>query len=810
MAISFDKIIAQPTYQGFYYVDAFFVIRLVPVAILAVLLSDIVYDYLDKSSPYYMNMTNDLYCKDWAASGIVTIGKFFFGIFIGSMIIMCQKGYGGMFAELLNSRIAIHCGKLSFTMYMTSSIWITLFYSLKSYGNHFDEIETILGTYIDYEVDDELDSKNYVIGIVQIGAKIENNNTKCGEELNQLLNGINNREFWALKLINSFGIIPKSIQWGNYYWFPSREICDDLNEPYKISLSSGLPALMNVTSPIKMKFSMLYYNFTTPYYVDLNLAFEQTIHVGVCLPVSCSMKKINQFSTAYFSRQTFQPQKDLNLKMNFLASKTPSLKWKFVLNIGVIIFLTLLSTVLIFGFLAEIVLRMREKRAQLMKNNCDDHLVQEKSSFEDFLLCFDLRDNFNRALKLDDSKHFISVIAGLRTIVCLWVTLFHVYYYSLFAISNVPQLFSKLENFNLQPVIQSCFYVDVFFVISGFLLVNNFLSNSFYTNLVKNNSFWQNVKFFLKLVLNRYLRLMPMIILAMVFAEIFFELLDVFSPFRMDPNIGINCRETWWYNILLINNFMDLKYICTSWSWYLGCEMQFFIFFQIIIFVYIKHEKLGKSIFAISAISLVLISFWCNFYNGITFQIDVSNSTLEALYVKPWVRVNPYFGGALMGWALYKTNNKGGAKISFPTLTVFWLTAVVIYLITIFMTYFRNTPSIIVAIIMSFGKMIFGIFIGTIIYLCQQGYGGIFNNMMSSKIFLFMNKFCYSIYMIAPLLIYGVFGTRTEATLFSEMGSFTDLLGINVLSIAASFIAVVLWETPFMKISNRFVLPRRK
>ena len=124
--------------------------------------------------------------------------------------------------------------------------------------------------------------------------------------------------------------------------------------------------------------------------------------------------------------------------------------------------------------LAELSRRLRKRRTEYEKNDqkttSSEPQKKKRTVLDEFLYCFDLRSNSGKAMQLESSKSFIPVIAGLRTMVCLWVTLFHVYYYSLYTIKNVPMVFSKLESILLQPIIQSCFYVDVFFVIRYKLL----------------------------------------------------------------------------------------------------------------------------------------------------------------------------------------------------------------------------------------------------------------------------------------------------------------------------------------------------
>lgn len=101
----------------------------------------------------------------------------------------------------------------------------------------------------------------------------------------------------------------------------------------------------------------------------------------------------------------------------------------------------------------------------------------------ELLNCFHLPTNYKRLMELHNNekrqqqhiltgnaskmaqkRSYFALLTGMRTIICLWITVFHVYYYSLYAMSNTPFIIAKLENLILQPIIQSCFYVDVFFI----------------------------------------------------------------------------------------------------------------------------------------------------------------------------------------------------------------------------------------------------------------------------------------------------------------------------------------------------------
>ncbi|XP_046811025.1 uncharacterized protein LOC111688647 isoform X2 [Lucilia cuprina] len=697
-------------------------------------------------------------------------------------------------------------------------------------------------------------------------------------------------------VLDSFGSAPKTFTWGNYFWFGTPDLCADLNDPFTISLSHSQPPIFNATSPFPVQFFVVYLNFTTPYYIDIKLPFENLIHLGLCLPKSCSVSKISFYTDIYFQKELFQMQRNFKLKMKALDAKAAHFSWKYIIQTGSILFITILITTTLLAIFAEILynsknkIKLQQQTSHMnsklnspingiptTNNNIRNHEVpanqydlSESSIWEELLMCFRFSLNYKTVMSLENSNSnskFLTAMTGFRTIICLWITVFHVYYYSLFAISNTPFIFAKLEAFTLQPVLQACFYVDVFFIMSSFLLVNNFLSNVKLLQQIRRQSWCGNLKLFIRSLLQRYIRLTPVMIVTMLLSTMILDFLNMYSPFRLSENSGFYCKTNWWYNLLYIHNLLDMNDICCSWTWYLACEMQYFILFTGLLFVHVKKPIAAKIVFVTLALGFVVIGWMCNFGNGITFEIDVIYSTLNQLYVKPWVRIPPYLGGATMGWLMHTLQQRQQqqqqkrhqhqhqkeqlqqtehqveqqqqqqhvsvmAESHHPQLhhqhlhhrhhyhenqhehkehvrtfgrKAFWLFCIVLYVTTNFMSYWRSTPSWVVATIMSMGKLLFALCIGGVIIMCACGRGGCLNVLLSARPFLFLNKFCFSIYMLAPVVVVAMFGLRNEPTNFTEVGSGADFFTVIVLSIMSAFLMLILIELPTQRIANRLL-----
>lgn len=134
------------------------------------------------------------------------------------------------------------------------------------------------------------------------------------------------------------------------------------------------------------------------------------------------------------------------------------------------------------------------------------------------------KKKFNEILKIEDTtNNFIPVIAGLKTIVCIWIIVLHCSSLAFYIMNNTTIAFAKMESLMYQIIMQAIFYVDVFFIISAFLLVYNFLSNTQRLTIIKSNSFKANFKLFLKFILHRYMRLMPIFFVVMIAAECIYD-----------------------------------------------------------------------------------------------------------------------------------------------------------------------------------------------------------------------------------------------------------------------------------------------
>ncbi len=125
------------------------------------------------------------------------------------------------------------------------------------------------------------------------------------------------------------------------------------------------------------------------------------------------------------------------------------------------------------------------------------------------------------------------------------------------------------DRFLFQFIANGTFSVDVFFVMSGFLLCFVLLKS---LAKAKGVLRWGLVYF------HRWWRLSPLYYFVVFYAAAVGDMMAT-GPLKGIFVMGKPCRQSWWSNLLYINNFTPRQQSlsCITWSWYLALDMQFFL-----------------------------------------------------------------------------------------------------------------------------------------------------------------------------------------------------------------------------------------
>ncbi len=217
-------------------------------------------------------------------------------------------------------------------------------------------------------------------------------------------------------------------------------------------------------------------------------------------------------------------------------------------------------------------------------------------------------------------------VDGLRAISILLVLAIHCVWILAVFDEGAAQFFYQAP-FWLNWVFNGELGVDVFFVISGFLITSILMGEYQSSGGIRFGHFYKR----------RFMRLMPAYLLAMGFGLLLL------------PN-----GEYIWSNLLYINNLMPASTHFMPWTWSLAIEEQFYFLFPLLLLWVLRRRSvrfLGVAM-TIAVVASLLIRYLvikhyqlplpiCWYENACEGFFEV----IDHIYVKPWTRFGSFLPG---------------------------------------------------------------------------------------------------------------------------------------------------------------------
>ncbi|KAL7051333.1 hypothetical protein ACKWTF_004432 [Chironomus riparius] len=499
---------------------------------------------------------------------------------------------------------------------------------------------------------DRLKHTSILYGLVKLAQENELNQ-KCYNEIMQIYDGINRKEIWAMKTLDSSGHFGSGFLHGNNHWLGSEKGCQSLTSPLHVTLSNRFerlmkPDLIHAVAPFEMNYRMIYAKHYSAWQIEIKFHTENLLHIGLCLPKSCSNNEIHNLTQEYLNSRTLDAQNLFEFESDVLLVKDLKLRENFFSKKSVII-LCIISVITLTIVLCA------WYRDEKINDALDPVEAAQCNNFWDKILkSFSIQNNYKSLMDDTIPPNSISVINGIKSISCFLILCFHMFWFSFYVTSNPGVLFHLSEKVSFQWIANAALMVDSFFCISGFLVAYNFIRNDKQMEEIKNNTLMQNVRLFGKLLLHRFIRLSPLYLMVGLLTEIFTSYIVDVSKFWVHERTDLTCQQFWWRNIFYVHNLYSHDELCMNWTWSMACEMQFFIMFTIILFVFAKNKIYGKITFSMFTLLMLVIGVKKTFKYQFLPSFDVLLYTGTELYISPWTRIIPYAVGVACGWYLNK------------------------------------------------------------------------------------------------------------------------------------------------------------
>ncbi|XP_025194462.1 nose resistant to fluoxetine protein 6-like isoform X2 [Melanaphis sacchari] len=615
--------------------------------------------------------------------------------------------------------------------------------------------------------------------------------------------GLRDLKLWATQMYDASSKFPTGILAGRSYDFGNFDECLktvttglDLSPQYCIISIRFLPTT---------KLYPHYYNITHSNLNSTGSVWESTknesglmkiqrneINTALCIPSSCSHSDIQTTLSPKIISEFYKHQIMTTVTVNSIYCTTqqelqpPKL-------LGYRIFWIVLLIIILLTIVGSL---------------CDIYKEEENqyNNYKSFFMAFSFPANIKRLFLASNKTENLSCIDILKTHACVLIIFGQRMLYSSGQPLQNPKKLDEIALHLMYAMIHNgSLVVDFFFVISGFLTFYFLYDELVNTKII-------NVPL---LLLWRWLRLMPVYGLMIAFHT--FVLLHLANG-PLWKKIAIQesdyCQNNWWSNLLFINNYVDAEHPCVIQSWYLACDMQFFIAGIILVYFVWKYQRYGVYLMWITIFFSCLIPacivYTHQFYPTFFSYLSILNYLPEQksyvmLYVPSHTRSTPYFVGIFAAY-VYRYLKLDKPKFRFPyskTLITILIIIYPLFLMTIQVFYVQKYNLWLSVIYTFMYRMVFATIISIFIIICAVN--GLFKGIWL-QIFIPLSKLTYGAYLGGLSIQLLQVASMKSPTYFNDSLLLWLAIGDIVFGFIFAFFLYTLIESPFDILLKKLVI----
>ncbi|KAH0564236.1 hypothetical protein KQX54_010492 [Cotesia glomerata] len=600
----------------------------------------------------------------------------------------------------------------------------------------------------------------------------------CKSELEKFKKAVDQKIPWSLKVLDSSGESKSGFIYGNNFWLGSKSQCLDLENTKSLELDpeflKSISKYHNIDEefpPFHLNYFIAHFYHNSTHQYQCRLRNEVLISLGLCLPASCSTDQLSTILEKMFEAKILAVGNLYSADYRLYSVRGGKndyrwlLDWKIITTCIVLIATILLA---IIGTFYDCIIH--QKRLELIKsskkiaNNSDEKsaIVLQPNFLGQILLCFSVYTNTKQIFDTKESvKDVIPSLFGLRSLEMIYVCMLHTLIYAPDFLDNRVALLRFTEGFVNQIFTNGHISVDTFFCLSGFSISWAFFGKKVNVSRAKSFRHFPWHKFF-DLTLKRIIRMAPVYFVIIGITGMIFGWCNANSLFVIAEDPYHNCNDYWWRNALFINNLFPWNELCMTWSWYVPCDIQFFIIGTFLLLLSEMMEQMFLQ--------------------------------PEILYSSPWMRIGPYLVGIIAGYVLRKLNGK--LDLSTKILCLLWIVGSLCNISVLFGLYQRNFSLMSATMYVAFGRIVWAVGIAWIVIACHTNNAGFINEILSLKVWIPLCKLIYSAYLLNPLVTLSVSMTSESSIHFDNFRCFIYFLGLTAFTIFSAFIATILIETP--------------
>ncbi|XP_075234190.1 nose resistant to fluoxetine protein 6-like isoform X2 [Lycorma delicatula] len=609
------------------------------------------------------------------------------------------------------------------------------------------------------------------------------NSTLCKTDSEMYKNSFKSFDSWAIKMWDSSGKIPSGLMHMHFHDLGNYYECLEVPEigPYHVQY-----CMAEIKSIGKVWNTGFDWENQRSFMAAWLPLIKPYLYLGRCLPASCDENDLIAHFSKVFERSKLSIYID-----KFSCTKTneyepyTTLDWISILLTVLTLFLIVFSTV----------------NHQYLTSQ------KEKGFAMELIECYSLKRNLKEFFTISESNNLLC-LNGLKVISSLYLIFLHnaVTYFSLPTI-NYNKLMKLLTSDIYIFVVNSVMVIDVFFIVGGLLI-----SNSEIRNLKLGKKFDISAYY-----IRRFFRIFPTLVLQMLFfVTLYYRYYGNGPLWKHDIGpIRDNCIKNWWTNLLFINNYVRQEDICIGSNWYLAVDTQLHTIAPIILFSIIKWKFFRKIclplILFLSGVLTSYLSYVNKYRAGNILERDLRTNDSLTLYLSTESRIGVWLMGLYLGYILNKIKENKSVHLSKVTLITGWSITILVLIYNFFSTrYFVLQPddefvNLIHSLQNGFNRIITSFSICWIIFVCELGYGGFINKILSWNRFQTFGKLVFMTYITNFLLMYGFQSSIITSTEFTIRKSVIEFISYSIICYFIAFFLYFLIEAPFLNIGKLII-----
>ncbi|CAG4940148.1 unnamed protein product [Colias eurytheme] len=551
----------------------------------------------------------------------------------------------------------------------------------------------------------------------------------CREQGYRFLDGLLSNKRWALKMFDASAKSPQGLLFGSSYHLGNFDECMDIDEPGEGLTVEGQYCL----ATIKWREGEESKKIRT--------GRGESLRWAVCVPSSCDARSVARFVGDVLSHSVGNTTKVEVTEKDCYTRRPLSVN---KLDISFLVLILFFALILTLSTSYEI---------YAIRNN------KKETNMHNLIISFSLINNIKKILSTKQNNGLgLECIAGIKALAMVFIIAGHACLF----IGSGPVMDAKAWDRLIQDPVNA-FMLNNTLLVDTFLFLSAFLFSRLMLIELDKRRGRLNV---IPILVFRYIRVTPA-----YFVVIFFYMTWL-------PKIGEGplwenriqleqerCMDSWWTNILYINNYLKTDRMCMFQSWYLSVDTQLFFVAPFFIYSLWHWRRFGPILMAIATIASLVIPSVITYRDHLdpTFLFYAKEFTdfatnfyfIEA-YIKTHMKMTPYFMGLLTGYILHRIQVQN-YEFSNLLKTFGWTTSIILgtvttFSVSLFYQDWYQYSTIEAAAYISLHKFAWSIANGWLIIACATGNGGILGKFLAWRFLVPIAKLTFCAYLVNGII----------------------------------------------------------